>query len=120
MLVMGLLWTIQSTSPGLSLYSGTSISLGLPYFTISLSLNIILTLLIVSRLLLHRRNVNVILGKEHCQAYTSIVTITVESALFYSVTSLIFLITYAVNNPINQIFLGILTPIQVSLLYNLH
>jgi len=104
---MGTLWTLQSSKPGLSFYSALPLAYGTAYYALSLGVNILLTLLITLRLLMHRRRILATLPEDHAKDYVSLVTIIVESAALYSVFALIFLITYALDNPTNQIFLGV-------------
>ena len=52
---MGTLWTLQSSHPGLSLYSAQPLAYGTAYYTLSLGTNVVLTALIVARLLAYRR-----------------------------------------------------------------
>lgn len=85
------------------------------YYVISLTVNIIITILIIIRLLMYRRTILDVLPKEHARHYVSIATIMVESAALYSVLALIFIITYAVNNPMNQIFLTAASCAQVCI-----
>ncbi|TFY73332.1 hypothetical protein EWM64_g10681 [Hericium alpestre] len=113
--VMGTLWTLQSSQPGLSLYSRLPRAFGTSYYAISLGVNIILTLLIMFRLFLYRRNLLKVMSGDHAQHYVSLATIIVESAALYSLFAILFLITYAVNHPTNQIFLGIATSAQVRI-----
>ena len=55
------------------------------------------------------------LSAEHARDYTSSATIVIEPASLYSVFVILFLVgTYAVNNPINQIFLVVANSAQVS------
>ncbi|KAG6911289.1 hypothetical protein DXG01_002128 [Tephrocybe rancida] len=103
---MGTLWTLQSSQPGLSMYSALPQAFGTAYYITSLSVNILLTILITVRLLLYRRKVLSTLPSEHGAHYVSLVTIMVESAALYSLLAFIFVVTYAINNPLNQIFLG--------------
>jgi len=105
--IMGTLWTLQSSKPGLSLYSALPLAYGTSYYAISLGANIILTILISARLLMYRRAVVDILPKEHANDYVSLFAILVESASLYSIFALIFLITYALNQPVNSVFLTI-------------
>lgn len=92
---------------------------GTSYYAISLGTNIVLTILITVRLLLYRRNLIKRFPAEHAKHYVSLAAIIVESAALYSVFALIFLITYAVNDPVNQIFLGFASFTQVrSLLFS--
>ncbi|KAF8992985.1 hypothetical protein BDQ17DRAFT_1312538 [Cyathus striatus] len=110
--VMGTLWTLQSSQPGLSLYSKLPMAYGTTYYAISLSVNIILTILISTRLFMYRRRMLVTLPVEHAKQYASLATIFIESAALYSMFALIFIISYAVNNPINQVFLAVASSAQ--------
>ena len=112
-LVMGVLWTVQSSQPGLSFYSALPMAYGTSYYAISLSVNIVLSLLIVARLFQYKRTVARTMTHEHAQQYLSLATVLVESAALYSLFAFLFLITYATNNPINQIFLGVAQATQV-------
>ncbi|KAI0778961.1 hypothetical protein BD413DRAFT_513116 [Trametes elegans] len=110
--VMGTLWTLQSSHPGLSLYSARPHAYGTAYYTISLGTNIILTVLIILRLLHYRRTHLAHLPAAHAQQYLSLATLVVESAALYSVFAVAFLVSYAMNAPINQIWLGFATAAQ--------
>ncbi|VDC04348.1 unnamed protein product [Peniophora sp. CBMAI 1063] len=105
--VMGTLWTLQSSQPGLSFYSALPQAYGISYYAISLSINVILTFLIVGRLLQYRASIMKSLPAAHAKHYLSLATVLVESAALYSMFAICFLVTYAVNNGINQIFLGL-------------
>jgi hypothetical protein len=110
---MGTLWTLQSSQPGLSFYSALPLAYGISYYTISLSLNVVITLLIVARLLWYRRALLDAMPAAHARHYLSLAAVLVESAALYSFFALGFLISYAINNPINQIFLGLAQSAQV-------
>ncbi|KAI0065072.1 hypothetical protein BV25DRAFT_1913714 [Artomyces pyxidatus] len=115
--VMGVLWTLQSSQPGLSLYSALPLAYGTSYYAISLGVNIILTILITIRLLQYRQTVLKTLPPDHAKHYVSLMTVLVESAALYSLFAVLFLITYAINNPLNQVFLGIAQSCQQIALY---
>jgi hypothetical protein len=112
---MGTLWTVQSSQPGLSLFSKLPQAYGTSYYVISLSVNIVLTILIMIRLFMYRRRIVDVLPAEYARHYVSIAAIMVESAALYSVLALIFIITYAINNPLNQIFLVAASSAQVRI-----
>ena len=114
---MGTLWTLESSHPGLSMYSAQPLAFGTAYYSISLSVNIILTILIVARLLMFRRTHMAHLPPEHARQYLSLATLIVESAALYSIFAVAFLVSYAMNKPINQIWLGFTQAAQVSLRY---
>ena len=113
---MGTLCTLRSSQPGLSPYSALPLAYGASYFAISLGSNIVMTVLIMARLLIYRRTIMTSLGlsADHARDYTSLATIVIESASLYSVFAILFLITYALNHPINQIFLSLANSAQVS------
>lgn len=112
---MGTLWTVQSSQPD-SLYNKVSRAYGTSYYAISLGTNIILTIFIVVRLFLYRRNLIKHLSGYHARHYVSLAAIIVESAALYSVFALLFLITYAVDDPVTPIFLGLVASTQVKVL----
>ena len=112
---MGTLWTLQSSQPGLSLYSALPMAYGTSYYVISLSVNILLTILITARLVVYRHRISKILPSTHGNHYLSLAAIFVESAALYSIIALGFIISYAVNNPINQIFLTMASSMVVRL-----
>ncbi|KAF9461369.1 hypothetical protein BDZ94DRAFT_1263869 [Collybia nuda] len=110
--IMGTFWTLQSTQPGLSLYSAQPLAFGTSYYTISLAVNILLTILIIGRLVVYRKRIVRTLPEEHAKHYISMMTIVVESAALYSIFALVFLITYATGHPANQILLATETACQ--------
>lgn len=111
---MGTLWTLQSSHPGLSLYSAQPLAYGTAYYAISLGTNVVLTILIVARLILYRRTHLAHLPPEHAQQYLSLAALIVESAALYTVFAVAFLVSYALNKPINQIWLGFAQAAQVK------
>ncbi|KAJ3013836.1 hypothetical protein NUW54_g1477 [Trametes sanguinea] len=104
--VMGTLWTLQSSHPGLSMYSKQPMAYGTAYYTLSLGTNVVLTILIIMRLLTYRRALLEHLPSAHSQHYVSLISIIVESAALYSVFAVAFLVSYAINAPINQMWLA--------------
>jgi len=107
---IGTIWVLQSSQPGLSFYSKIPLAFGTAYYSLSIGMNVILTILITSKLLLYRRRFKNASGASNPNKfYTSLMTIFVESAALYSTFAICFLITYAINNPLNQIFLGFTT-----------
>ncbi|EJD37909.1 hypothetical protein AURDEDRAFT_173048 [Auricularia subglabra TFB-10046 SS5] len=111
---MSILATYQLAQPTAQFFSHTGLSLTLPYFSLSIALNLILTLMIATKLLLARRHLMSILGKEHAQIYVGVVAmmvrrvlwtvhlvdqrVQVESAALYAVFSVMFIATYPLNN----------------------
>lgn len=67
-----------------------------PYFAVSLSLNVLLTSMIVIRLILHRRNIQNAMGASAGagQLYGAVITILVESSALYAVSFLLFFVPW--------------------------
>jgi len=86
---------------------------GLPYFAISVSLNTLLTLMIVVRLVLHGRDIHATTGapSRFSGLYKTVVTMLVECSALYTVTSLLVL-----GASTGNIFLPILAEAQVRAL----
>jgi len=85
----------------------------LPYFSISLSLNVFLTLMIVIRLFLHSRNVRAIMGASVGISgfHKTIITMLIESCALYAVSSL--LVIGNSSSRISYLFMPILPEVQV-------
>nr|VWP02217.1 ATP-binding cassette sub-family A member 8-A [Ganoderma boninense] len=79
---------------------------GVAYFSLSLGVNVVLTTLIVGRLLAFRRANVAFLPPSHAERYLSLAAVIVESAALYSLFAVAFLVTYGLNQPINQVLLA--------------
>ncbi|KAF7289333.1 hypothetical protein MIND_01395300 [Mycena indigotica] len=110
--ILGTLWTFYSTRPASSFYNTLPLHIGTAYYAVSLGANVILTLLIIGRLVVYRRTLLDSLPPELANHYISLATVIVESAALYSVFAILFLITYALDNPTNQIWLGVASACQ--------
>ena len=90
---------------------------GLAYLSISFSLNVLLTLMIVIRLILHARNSRAAAGIGDISGFSkAIVTILVESCALYAVSTLLVLGSLGADDgeaPITSFFLHILNQTQV-------
>jgi hypothetical protein len=86
-----------------------------PYFSISLSLNILLTLMIIARVAWHGRNVRKATGVLSTAngLYNTIATMLVESCALYAATLLLFLVPTWANSIIAGTFWPVLNEIQV-------
>jgi succinate-acetate transporter protein len=112
---MGILVLFETNLPASNLWTALSVKFTLSYFSLSLSLNVLLTFLIVIRLLLHRQRTRKHLGAKHATHYTSIAAMLVESSALYSAFSLIFIVSYARNSPVQNLFLPVLAEVQVNI-----
>ncbi|KAG2154463.1 uncharacterized protein EDB93DRAFT_1327010 [Suillus bovinus] len=108
----GIMWLLQVTASS-PYFSSTSINYTVPYLSLSLALNIILTIAIVIRLFTYRHRITRVLGPGYGTQYTSIAAMIVESAALYSAFSVAFLALFLTNNPISETFIVSLTQVQI-------
>ena len=87
----------------------------IPYFSISVSLNVTLTLMIVVRLVLHGRNVRAATGSWTGIGglYKTIATMLIESCALFAVSSLFAIGLLAAKSEVAYLAIPILTEIQV-------
>ncbi|KAK1222835.1 hypothetical protein PQX77_014257 [Marasmius sp. AFHP31] len=111
-LAMGTLYLYQLSQPSANLFTGQAIDFGLPYFVLSTSLNVLLTILLCSRLIFHQRRITKTLMRPQVP-YMSIVAMLVESSAIYAVCSVIFIGTYGAGNIASSIFLPVLAQAQI-------
>ena len=96
----------------------TAVNSNTAYLSISLSLNVILTFMIVTQLALHIRNIRKVVGAStganglHKTAAT-VVTMLIESYALYAVVLLVYIVPWALNSPVQLIFFAVTGPIQV-------
>jgi len=112
---MGVMTLFQASRPGASLWTKVTTNFGIPYFSLSVTLNVLITLLITGRLLLYRHQVRRTLGAANASTvpYVSIVAMITESSMLYAVFSLLFIGPYASESHVSDIFLPILSQIQI-------
>ncbi|KAJ7055839.1 hypothetical protein C8F01DRAFT_1373345 [Mycena amicta] len=89
-----------------------SIQFGTAYWSLSISLNILLTLLITGKILRLRRQIKGPLGSHHAERYFSVVAMLVESASLYSIVGLFFIITYARSSSVQNLIFPALGQVQ--------
>ncbi|KAF8870903.1 hypothetical protein CPB84DRAFT_1738241 [Gymnopilus junonius] len=112
-LAMGFMFIIQTSVPNGSLWANGEINFALPYFVLSVSMSVIATGLMLWRVLSFKKRIEQVLGAEQSGPYVSISAILVESCALYATFSLIFIILFATNNPIQYVFLSALANVQI-------
>jgi len=110
---MGIVFIHRISQLG-GVWASPAVTTGIPYFSISISLNVLLTLMIVTRLVLHRRNIRRALGAHAGKngVYTAVMTILIESCALYAITSLLFIGPWSAGSWIADIFLPALAQTQ--------
>ncbi|KAF8902250.1 hypothetical protein CPB84DRAFT_1679001 [Gymnopilus junonius] len=85
-------------------FEGESVKFATAYYSITISLNILLTISICVRLVRMSRRFARSLGQENGRVYTGAAAILVESAAPYSVLGLMYLIPYSLQNDTGILF----------------
>lgn len=118
---MGITLTYKISQPN-GAWNSLDINLGLSYFSISVSLNVILTLMIVIRLVLHSRNVRNAVGAaaKATRLYKTIVTMLIESSALYAASFLLYIGPWGANSNVSDIFFPLLAETQVRALKSHH
>ena len=114
-LVLSVLTLVQSALPGANLWTHITFSFAVPYWSLSISINILLTLLIVIRLVTIRNRLRAALGVQHAQTYTSLIAVIVESASIYSTLGLIYIVAFARNWNVQNLILPVLGQVMVRI-----
>ena len=111
-----LLLTFEAGGQNNNTWIAVILKFGLPYLSISISLNIILTLMIVIRLLLHNRGIRAAMGSPARidRLYKAIVTMLIESSALYAVSSFLVIGPWVAGYRDAITFWPILTQTQVN------
>ncbi|KAF4620402.1 hypothetical protein D9613_001180 [Agrocybe pediades] len=104
-IAMGVVTLVQSAIPGANFFQGAPVNFGVPWASLSVSLNIIVTGLISYQLLSARHQLKKTLPAESLQMYTGVTAILVESALPFSLMGIVFAVTYGKNMDVGPAFL---------------
>ena len=97
-------------------YSGWTTALGAAYLSVSFTVNILLTLMIIARLVLHSRNIRSATRAQTGaggDVYKAIVTMFVESSALYAASLLPIICLWVVSSPVINTFLPAIAGIQV-------
>ncbi|KAK7691657.1 hypothetical protein QCA50_005056 [Cerrena zonata] len=107
---------VISAIPGVGFFSEIEGKINIAAYTISLSLNVILTIMIVALMWFTRKKFQMDLGRS-CTTfnhYSFLSSIFVESAALYSFFVVPLLVTYGMNHPTSQIWLSLAPAAQMS------
>lgn len=114
--VMGIMLVYQSSRPESNIWNHVAIfDFGVPSYWISLALNVLLTLMVVIRLVLHNRRIRKAMGTPTTTGgmYNTLVTMLIESSAIYAVSFLLYIGPWSAGNNVANIFSPILTGTQV-------
>ena len=101
-----------------SIYPATTLA----FYVISVSLNILLTLMIVVRLILHKKNFRNALGTAQRSdgLYNTVVTMLIESCAISAITYVLYIVTWVTGNPTQLMFYPLLIVSQVRAVFFFH
>lgn len=119
---MGIMFVLEVSQPNSFYTRPTEIyNFSTAFYSISFSLNFLLTLMIVIRLAWHSRNIQKLLGATAGAGgtYKTIVTILVESFALYAVNYVLFIGLWIDGNAAASIFQAILGEVQVRAAFGL-
>ena len=115
---LGILFVYHAVQP--LKFAAVNIDIGLVYFAVCLSLNALLTLMIIARLLIHRRNIRkaVEASAGFSGLYTAVITMLVESAALYAFTFILYIGSWAADDAAVFIFSPIISQIEVRAIFS--
>lgn len=91
--------------------------ISLAVWIVMMAVNIVFTGQIAGRILFHRRKLVDALGPEHASMYTGMVAIVIESALPFTVISIVLLGLFGDNNTAQNLFISLLLQLEVCVFY---
>ena len=99
-----------------------SLQWGSAYFSIALALNVLLTLMIATRLVLHVRSIrNVVTALDRATGlYKAIIATLVESGVLYAISFLLLVGPWVSRSTVHFVTGQILQEIQVRIVFPLH
>ena len=114
-IAMGIMFIYQTAQPNGSVWNTDAVNFGLPYFLLSLPLNILITLMIVVRLVVHSRRTRNATGSlaTISKLYRTVATMLIESSALYALSSFLVVGPLIAKSCATNMFLPILAETQV-------
>jgi len=113
--VSGFMIVISQACRWGSAAGGIAFDFSIPYVSVSISLNILLTLMIVARLVLHGGDLRATIGSPVGinGLYRTVATMLIESSALFAVNSLLLIGLWGARSGAADVFLPIVAEIQV-------
>lgn len=114
--VMGVMFIYEGSQPGLTASNSvTAVQFGAPFFSISFALNILVTFMIITRLILHRRKMRNVMGVAVCTSglYMATIAIIIESYALCALAVTLYLGTWGSGSFLQFVFLQVISQTQV-------
>ena len=109
------MWSLQISASSIHVHASQVVNWTIPFLSLTISLNILVTIAIVVRIQLYRYRLSNVLGSHHAVQYTSVSAMIIESAAIYSAFAIVLLVTFALNSPVFNIFLQAMSQVQVCI-----
>ncbi|OBZ66765.1 hypothetical protein A0H81_13075 [Grifola frondosa] len=93
--------------PETGFWARKSINIGIPYTSITMAFNVLVTVMIVLRLAIMRARIRKVLGPAAATPYISVIAMLVESAFMYSALGIVVSVTYGMGSVIESLFLNL-------------
>ncbi|KAK0445630.1 uncharacterized protein EV420DRAFT_1571936 [Desarmillaria tabescens] len=110
--ILGVFVVLRLATPGAGLWASEIVDLSVPYWSLAIFFNLLVTLMIVSRVLLMRRKIQSSLGPQYGGAYTGVAAMMIECAIPYALVSFVFIILYGLNNTASSLFVPLMIMIE--------
>ena len=88
-----------AVKPNYNLFRGKAVQFGTPYYSLTVSFNIIVTLLIVMRLYKLGKSVTNAMGRSNARIYTNASAMLIESAAPYALFGIAWIVSYSIGSP---------------------
>ena len=105
----------QISTPGAMLWIPKNVNIRLAYWSLSIAVNVIITLTIIGSLVYMRFRVRQVRGPYYYSSDLTVSAMLIESAFLYTAFGLCFLIPLAANTNASYIFLQAFPQVQVSI-----
>ncbi|KAL6299322.1 hypothetical protein BKA93DRAFT_742478 [Sparassis latifolia] len=112
--VMSVLHCIQASRTSSGLWDQSTLSLSVPFASLAMSLNILLSISLTWRLLDLRRQLPSVITDHLKETYTGFEALLVESALPYGIVSCIFVVLYGLQNAGANLCVPLLVQLEAS------
>ncbi|EIW64900.1 uncharacterized protein TRAVEDRAFT_108702 [Trametes versicolor FP-101664 SS1] len=109
---MSILTVVQIAQPNLRVLDGNPTRFTDPYFSTSITLTTLLTLLLVGRLVYMSYRAKWYAGSQYAAAYVSVAAMLVETALPYAATGVVFIVCFARGSAAQNLVRPVLTQIM--------
>lgn len=110
---MSILTIVQIVQPNLNILDENPTRFTIPYFSTSITLTTLLTLLLVGRLVYMSYRAKWYAGSQYTTAYVSVAAMLVETALPYAATGVVFIVCFARGSAAQNLVRPVLTQIMV-------